>query len=305
MGYLFETAQESAASVKAVAGDPLVGVILGSGFGPFAEKLPKPVVVPYTRIPNFPPARVEGHAGELLFATMKGVRVAVLSGRIHYYEGHDLDTVTLPTRVLALLGVRSLLVTNAAGGIRSDLQPGDLMAVEDHVNVMGMNPLRGPNDPRLGPRFPDMTEAYDGTVRAALHEAADSEGIALKDGVYAAVAGPSYETPAEVRMLERMGADAVGMSTVPEVVVANQMGLKVGAISCIANRAAGLSDQRLSHADVTREAERAAERFCRLLAAAIPVVANAVCAVDPENKSREQPARSVGAKMKNKKRASR
>ena len=297
MGYLFEVAQESAASVKGVAGEPVVGVILGSGFGPFAERLSKPVVVPYTRIPNFPPARVEGHAGELLFATLKGVRVAVLSGRIHYYEGHDLDTVTLPTRVLALLGVRALLVTNAAGGIRADLQPGDLMAVEDHINLMGANPLRGPKDPRLGPRFPDMTEAYAGAVRVALHEAAKSENIDLKDGVYAALGGPSYETPAEIKMLASVGADAVGMSTVPEVIVANQMGLAVGAISCIANRAAGLSGTRLSHADVTHVAEGAAERFCRLLAAAIPVVANAVCG-GPAPSPTGPASKSLGAKMK-------
>jgi purine-nucleoside phosphorylase len=301
MGYLFEQALEAASSVKNIAGEPRIGIILGSGLGRFARSLPKPEVVPYTRIHNFPPARVEGHAGQLVFATIDGVRIAVLSGRVHYYEGHSLDSVTLPTRTLALLGIQVLVVTNAAGGIREDLHPGDLMAVTDHVNLMGVNPLQGPWDPRFGPRYPDMSAAYDPRVRAALHDAAEASGATLKDGVYAAVPGPSYETPAEIRMLRNLGADAVGMSTVPEVIVANQMGLKVAALSCISNKAAGISRHRLSHQEVMEETARASEHFIKVLRAAIPRLAAVVAKVT--KKKAEQPAtlreqRSVGIALK-------
>lgn len=304
MPYVFEEALEAAASLKPVAGKPVVGIILGSGFGPFAQQLRNAVTVPYTRIPNFPPARVEGHAGQLIFADLDGVHIAVLAGRVHYYEGYDLDTVTRPVRTLALLGVTGLIVTNAAGGIRDDLQPGDLMAVEDHINLLGANPLRGPWDPRLGPRYPDMTHAYHPKVRQALHDGAREAGVDLKDGVYAAMGGPSYETPAEIRMLARMGADAVGMSTVPEVIAANQMGMKVAAVSCIANRAAGLSGGQLSHKEVMEVTQASAPRFIKLFMAAIPKVAAAVGKLkarpDPKKEEREsmQRKRSVGAAMK-------
>lgn len=281
--YVFEEAQEAYAAVKKIAGAPQVGLILGSGLGGFAKLLKNARVVPYARIPNFPPARVEGHAGQLIFCTFRGVEIAVLAGRVHYYEGHALEEVTLPTRVLGLLGVKVLLVTNAAGGIAPALDPGDLMVITDHINLLGTNPLRGPKDPRLGPRFPDMTNAYHPLVRAALYEAADAARVPVKCGVYAALGGPSYETPAEIKMLATLGADAVGMSTVPEVIVANQMGMKVGGISCVANKAAGISPNKLSHEEVMETTQSAAKRFCKLLAEAIPLAAKA--ANGPEQRS--------------------
>ncbi len=301
MGYLFEQALEAASSLKRVAGEPRLGIILGSGLGRFAQNIPDAAVVPYTRIRNFPPARVEGHAGELFFGNLEGVRIAVLSGRVHFYEGHGIEAVTLPTRTLALLGIRALIVTNAAGAIREDLSPGDLMAVEDHINLMGVNPLTGPWDPRLGPRYPDMSAAYDPGVRSALHQAADQVKVTLKDGVYAGVSGPSYETPAEIRMLRSLGAHAVGMSTVPEVIVANQMGIKVGGVSCISNKAAGIAKHRLSHQEVMEETSRASERFIKLLTAAIPLLSKVVADSErargkPKQSLREQ--RSIGLKLK-------
>jgi purine-nucleoside phosphorylase len=307
MVYLFEQALEAASSVKRVAGEPTIGIILGSGLGRFAENLPNATIVPYTRIKHFPPARVEGHAGQLVFGDVGGVRIAVLSGRVHYYEGHGLETVTLPTRTLALLGIRALIVTNAAGGIRDDLNPGDLMTVEDHINLMGANPLQGPWDPRLGPRYPDMSEAYDPAVRSALHAAADKVGVPLKDGVYAAISGPSYETPAEIRMLRALGAHAVGMSTVPEVIVANQMGMAVGGVSCISNKAAGISKHRLSHREVMEETAQASERFIRLLGEAIPLIAKAVKPKPTKTGRRKKSLReqrSVGLRLKKQSRGS-
>lgn len=305
MSYAFEEALEAVASVKKVAGEPLIGVVLGSGLGGFGDELKHVQAVPFTRIKNFPSARVEGHAGELLFGEIGNARVAVLSGRVHYYEGHDMHSVTLPTRMLALLGIRGLIVTNASGGIREDLGPGDLMLIEDHINLMGVNPLRGPWDPRHGARHPDMTRAYDPVLRDALHRAAKKSSVELKDGIYVAISGPSYETPAEIRMLRALGADAVGMSTVPEVTVANQMGLRVAGISCVANKAAGLGGDRLSHKEVMEETTKAAKRFCKLLTAAIPLVASVLRSGGERRAGRERRAgleqRSVGARLLQKK----
>ena len=301
MTYVFEEALEAAASVKKVAGNPEVGVILGSGLGDFAQQLRNTEAVPYARIPNFPPARVGGHAGQLIFASHGGVRIAVLSGRIHHYEGYSLDKVTLGTRTLALLGIKALIVTNASGGIREDLTPGTLMMLGDHINLMGTNPLIGPKDPRLGHRFVDLTEAYDKGVRKALTRAGKMARVPLLEGVYAALSGPSYETPAEIRMLAHLGADAVGMSTVPEVIVANQMGVKVAGISCIANRAAGLGDHKLSHEEVMEVTERASKSFCKLLNKAIPLVAQAVRPKSARRRRRPrsiQEQRSVGIRFK-------
>ncbi|MFG0316819.1 MAG: purine-nucleoside phosphorylase [Planctomycetota bacterium JB042] len=302
MNYVFEEALEAAAAVKSVAGQPTVGIILGSGLGVFARQIKAPTVVPYTRIPNFPPARVEGHAGHLIFADIGGVRVAVLSGRVHYYEGYGLDTVTLGTRTLALLGIRAMIVTNASGGIRDDLAPGDLMVIEDHINLMGANALMGHWDPRLGARYPDMSAAYDPDVRSAILAAGKETRVKLQEGVYAAVSGPSYETPAEIRMLSRIGADAVGMSTVPEVTVATQMGVRAAGISCIANRAAGLSEHKLSHQEVMEETAKASRRFCKLLTAAIPLVDRAVArkprSGESEKLDRIEEKRNVGRHMK-------
>lgn len=306
MSYVFEQALEAAASVKSVAGDPEVGVILGSGLGNFCKRLSNPTVVPYGRIPNFPPARVEGHAGQLVFATVGGVRIAVLSGRVHYYEGYPLEKVTLGTRTLALLGISSMIVTNASGGIRDDLRPGNLMVISDHLNLMGTNPLIGPKDPRLGPRYPDMTQAYNEIVRNAIHEAGKKARVKLNEGIYAAISGPSYETPAEIRMLKGMGADAVGMSTVPEVIVANQMGVGVAGISCIANRAAGLSEHKLTHQEVMEETARASRRFGKLLTEALPIVAMAFRKVTAARKKKEEVSieqqRSVGIRLSSKQR---
>ncbi|MFH0943865.1 MAG: purine-nucleoside phosphorylase [Planctomycetota bacterium] len=301
MTYVFEEALEAAASVKNVAGKPEVGVILGSGLGNFAERLQQPEAVPYARIPNFPPARVGGHAGQLLFASLGDVRIAVLSGRIHYYEGYSLDKVTLGVRTLALLGIKALIVTNASGGIREDLLPGKLMIIGDHINLMGTNPLIGPRDPRLGHRFVDLTEVYDRGIRKALARAGKSARVPLLEGVYAALSGPSYETPAEIRMLSLLGADAVGMSTVPEVIAARQMGVKVAGLSCIANRAAGLAEGNLSHKDVMEVTERASGSFCRLLNKAIPLVAEAVRPKAARRRRRPpsiQEQRSVGIRFK-------
>ena len=295
--YVFENALEAAASVEAAAEKPVLGIILGSGLGDFARKLPGATRVPYVRIPNFPPARVEGHAGQLVFATLSGVRIAVLAGRVHLYEGHTLDAITLPTRTLGLLGIRGLIVTNAAGGIREDLAPGDLMAVSDHINMQGVNPLQGPWDPRLGQRHPDLSQAYDSAVRDAIHQAAKKARVKLKEGIYAAMCGPSYETPAEIRMLRTLGADAVGMSTVPEVIVANQMRIAVAGISCISNLAAGLSSDKLSHREVMDETTKASKRFIRLLNNAVPLVAEALKKRKRKKATRTGEPVSVGERM--------
>ncbi len=219
---------------------PAVGLVLGSGLNSLAEAVDSPDIIPTSDIPNWPKSTVPGHAGRLLIGQMEGQTVVVLQGRTHFYEGYGMDRVTLPIRVLITLGVTTLIVTNAAGGLNADFRPGDLMVIRDHLNVPGMagnNPLRGPNDDSFGPRFPDMSEPYDPRLRALAHEAARSESFTLREGVYAYVAGPSFETPAELRFLRQAGCDAVGMSTAPEVVVARHAGIPVLGISTIANLA--------------------------------------------------------------------
>jgi purine-nucleoside phosphorylase len=246
-------------------------VILGSGLGAFADTLENARAIPYAEIPHFAPSNVSGHAGRLVIGEAgrgdsgPGLTIACMQGRFHYYEGHDMATVTFPVRVLRELGAEFLIVTNVSGGIRSDLMPGTLMLIRDHINLMGDNPLRGPHDNALGPRFPDMTEAYDADLRRLAREVAAAQQFSLSDGVYIAVSGPSYETPAEIRMFAALGADAVGMSTVPEVIVARQLGLRVLGLSLIANAAAGLSPERLSHTDVLAAAEQGTARFVQLL----------------------------------------
>jgi purine-nucleoside phosphorylase len=241
-------------------------LVLGSGLGMFADSLKNPVIIPYDRIPHFPPATVEGHAGRLVIGDLQpGFTIACMQGRFHFYEGHDLQTVCYPIRLFKQLGASFLLVTNAAGGINTSFKPGTLMLLTDHINLIGQNPLRGRNPDFLGPRFPDMSEAYAIKLRELALSVAAREGIELQQGVYAAVSGPSYETPAEIRMLRTLGADAVGMSTVPEVIAANHAGLPVLGISCITNLAAGLSTQKLSHDEVMETAERVREQFVRLL----------------------------------------
>jgi purine-nucleoside phosphorylase len=241
---------EAAAAVRArTTLRPSIGLVLGSGLGAFADALEEAVAVPYPEIPHFPAATVVGHAGALVVGRSRGVPVAVLKGRVHFYEGYRLDEVVFPVRVLARLGVRTLVVTNAAGAINRSFAPGDLMVIEDHIDLLG-NPLLGPNEDGLGPRFPDMTEVYDRDLRDAAEAACRAAGVPCRRGVYVALTGPSYETPAEIRMLRTLGADAVGMSTVPEVIAARHAGLRVVGLSCLTNPAAGVSDRRLDHRDV-------------------------------------------------------
>ncbi len=234
---------------------PALGLVLGSGFNHLESELKIMREVPYAKLSGFPPAGVAGHRGRLLVGHLGQVPVVVLSGRAHYYEGHSLEAITFAVRVLAAFGVSDLLLTNAAGGLNSQLRAGDFMIVTDHINFMGANPLRGETPPGL-PRFVDLTQAYDSSLNALLRQAALECRLSLHSGVYLAVSGPNYETPAEVRAFARLGADAVGMSTVPEVIVARQCGLRVAALSCITNQAAGISSRPLSHDDVLQTAER-------------------------------------------------
>lgn len=243
---------------------PHIGLILGSGLGPFADALEDPTAVSFSDIPGFMPSTVQGHAGRLVAGLCGGIPVLVMQGRLHRYEGPSLDEVVLPVRAMVAAGCRKLVVTNAAGAIRDDIQPGDLVLISDHLNLIGNNPLVGPNDERLGRRFPDMSEVYDPELRFLAHEQARNEGLALKEGVYCAMLGPSYETPAEIRMLRAMGADVVGMSTVPEVIAATHMGARVLGISCVTNKAAGLGG-KLSHDEVQQTTAQVRHAFVALL----------------------------------------
>jgi purine-nucleoside phosphorylase len=246
------------------AAPPRIGVVLGSGLGGFAAGLEGRVAVPYRDIPGFPAPGVAGHGGELVLGAVRGVSVACLSGRVHLYEGHPPEQVVFGVRLLATLGCGAVLLTNAAGGIREGLAEGGLLLIRDHVNLTGTNPLVGPNEPPF-PRFPDMSAAYDVRCRELAHEVAVSEGVALEEGVYAGVLGPSYETPAEIRMLRTLGADAVGMSTVLEVIALRHRGVRVGALSLITNLAAGLSSVPLDHEAVQAAGVAAKDRLERLL----------------------------------------
>jgi purine-nucleoside phosphorylase len=243
---------------------PTLALVLGSGFQRVAERVEVEVALEMRAVPGFPAPSVGGHAGRVIFGRLGGVPVCVLSGRCHYYEGHELETVTRPIRALAALGVRDVVLTNAAGGIRSGFRPGDLMLLSDHINLMGANPLRGPLRPGRE-RFVDLSRAYDAGLADAMRRAARASRVRLRTGVYLAVSGPSYETPAEIRAFRVLGADAVGMSTVPEVIVARQEGLAVSGLSCITNLAAGLGNPFLSHADVLAAGESAGDRAATLL----------------------------------------
>lgn len=264
-GSLQESVQAATREILRLgAARPDVGLILGSGLGALADEIADGAAIPFAAIPGFPQAGVAGHAGRLVIGSLEGVTVAALQGRFHLYEGHDVATVTLPVRVMIALGIRALIVTNAAGGIRRGLRTGDLMLIDDHINLTMRNPLVGPvvdGDTR----FPDMSQAYDARLRSIARDVAEREAIRLAGGVYAAVLGPSYETPAEVRMLEILGADAVGMSTVPEVIVARARGLPTLGISLITNAAAGVTGEPLSHDDVVAAGAEARGRFTRLL----------------------------------------
>jgi purine-nucleoside phosphorylase len=239
---------------------PVIALVLGSGLGSLAEEIEDPIEVPYREIPGFPPATVAGHRGSLIAGILQRRPVLALAGRFHIYEGHDARLAGFPVRLVHALGARTLFVSNAAGGIRATFRPGDLMVISDHVNLMFRNPLIGAVEPS-DERFPDMAAPYDSDLRALTLRAASSEGIALREGVYAGLLGPAYETPAEVRMLGLMGADAVGMSTVPEVLVARALGMRVAGMSCITNLASGLSAHPITHAEVLETTTLAAERF--------------------------------------------
>ena len=256
---------EAAAKVLAVCGKADIGVILGSGLGDYAEALEDAVKLPYSEIPGFPRSTVAGHAGMWCCGTLHGKRVVMMQGRFHYYEGYDMKDVTLPVRVMQKIGVKTLIVTNAAGGVNLGYHPGELMVIGDMFSMTAQNPLIGPNLDAFGPRFPDMSCAFDKELRALAHECANEQGFALREGVYAQMTGPTYETPAEIRMLRTLGADAVGMSTVPEVIVARHGGMRVLGISCITNMAAGILDQPLNHAEVTETANRVKGQFRSLL----------------------------------------
>lgn len=256
-------AAESVAGVTPLR--PEVGLILGSGLGALAEQMEDATPIPYTSIPHFPESTVPGHKGRLVVGTLAGTPVYAMQGRFHYYEGYPMEQVVRPVRMMARLGVKTIIVTNAAGGVNESFSAGDLMLIADHINMFGTNPLIGPNEEQFGVRFPDMTDAYDQQLRSLAREVAEEQGLALPEGVYVGVSGPSFETPAEIRAFRALGADAVGMSTVPEVIAARHLGVRVLGISCISNMAAGVLPEPLTHEDVMKVTARAAEAFGRLV----------------------------------------
>ena len=259
-------AREAVASIRAkTAFAPETCVVLGSGLGALASRISVQCAIPYDQIAQFPVPRVDGHEGRLVMGTVGDTRVALLQGRVHLYEGHSADDVARPVRTLIMLGAKTIIITNAAGGINDLFQPGDFMVIRDHLNLQGTNPLVGVHDATLGPRFPDMTTVYDKDMRDQIAQCAREEGIAIHTGVYAGVLGPAYETPAEVRMLKTLGADAVGMSTVAEAIAAHHMGARVGGISLITNKAAGISAVSLTHEGVRATADAAGEKFAGLM----------------------------------------
>ena len=244
---------------------PEIGLVLGSGLGDFADTLEDAVRIPYADIPDFPQPTVEGHTGAFVFGRKQGRRVVALQGRLHYYEGHSQAAITIPVRVMALLGVRQLILTNACGGVNLSFSPGDLMLICDHINFSGSNPLIGANMPQFGPRFPDVSDLYSKDLRRLVMDKAEENGIALRQGVYLMYSGPNYETPAEIRAFRLLGADAVGMSTVPEALVAAHCGMQVLGISCITNMAAGVLPRKLDHREVVETAALVHGKFHRLL----------------------------------------
>jgi purine-nucleoside phosphorylase len=271
---LFERAEAAADAVRGRVGAfPPVAIVLGSGLGEFADRLADRAVVPYETIPHFPTATVAGHRGNLVVGSLGAARAAVLQGRLHYYEGHDFDAVTFPVRLMQRLGVRTLILTAAVGAIEPALRPGQIVCVTDHLNLLGANPLRGPNDDRFGTRFPDMTGVYAPGLRAMIADEARSLGIDLGEGVYAAVPGPSYETPAEIRMLRTLGADVVGMSTVPEAIAARHAGMDVLALAIVSNWAAGISESPITHEEVLQAGRDVAPKLAALLEAVVTRIA--------------------------------
>jgi len=266
MASFYDRSAEAAAYIRSKLGDkqPIAWLILGSGLGEFAKNAVDPIIIPYGEIPNFPKTTVAGHAGQLVAGTIAGKFVIIQQGRWHLYEGHSPETVTIGVRVMHHLGIKQLIVTNAAGGVNTSYKPGDLMLITDHINNSGMNPLTGPNEDRFGPRFPDMS-AYTPECLDLVRKAAANAGVKIHEGVYMQNHGPTYETPAEVRMARIIGVDAVGMSTVPEVIAARHQGAKVIGITCISNMAAGILKQPLSHQEVSETVTAAAANFSKLI----------------------------------------
>lgn len=263
---LYSRAEAAARVIRArMKAQASVALVLGSGLGGFADEFENAVQISYQDIPGFVTSTAQGHAGKLVIGNVESIPVVAMQGRVHYYEGYTLEEVTFPIRVFKLLGIRNLILTNAAGGIDVRLSQGALMVISDHLNFMGVNPLRGPNDERFGPRFPDMSEVYSRVLQELVVDEAKELGVTVRRGVYAALAGPSYETPAEIHMLRSFEADAVGMSTVPEAIVARQMGINILGISCITNMAAGISEQPINHEEVMETGERVRETFTQLL----------------------------------------
>lgn len=267
---LFQKLEEAATFIKKARDTtPRVGIVLGSGLGAFVDSIQDKVTLPYDEIPHFKKTTVEGHEGRLILGSVDGIEVAVMQGRYHAYEGHSMDQVVFPVRLLARLGIDSVILTNAAGGVNTSYNAGDLVLITDHINLSGHNPLVGPNIAELGPRFPDMTSAYDHDLRQILNTKAKELSVNLREGVYAGVLGPTYETPAEVRMVRIMGGDLVGMSTVPESIAANHLGLRVAGISCVTNMAAGIENVKLQHEDIKEQALKVMAKFSQLLCASI------------------------------------
>ena len=263
---LYERAEHAARVIRARTKlEPRIAIVLGSGLGSFADQFEEAVGIPYEEIPGFMRSTAQGHAGRLVIGKVEDVPVLAMQGRVHYYEGYSLEEVTFPVRTFKLLGAKTLILTNASGGINVQLSQGTLMVISDHLNLMGDNPLRGPNDDRFGPRFPDMTAVYSHELQALVVEEAKALGVEVRRGSYGALSGPSYETPAEIHLLRSLGADAVGMSTVPEAIVARHMGLEVLGISCITNMAAGISDEPIKHEDVMATGDRVRETFAQLV----------------------------------------
>lgn len=269
MNSIVESLESSVAYIRAICPPsklkPRIAVVLGSGLGSFVNQVDVEAAIPYTDIPGFIPPSVDGHKGRLILGHVKGVPIVVLQGRIHFYEGHSMATVAHPVRTAALLGCEVMVLTNSAGGLDPSMRPGDFMIIDDHINLMGDNPLKGPNIEEFGPRFPDMTEAYDRKLATKMNEVLTAMKVKFYRGVYCGVSGPTYETPSEVRYLQMLGGKAVGMSTVPETIAANHLGLRVCALSCITNLAAGLSQNKLSHEEVTETARAVEAKFGQFL----------------------------------------
>jgi purine-nucleoside phosphorylase len=270
---LYERAEHATRVIRSrISVEPRLALVLGSGLGGFADDFDEAVGIPYEDIPGFVRSTAQGHAGRLVIGKIDSVPVLAMQGRVHYYEGYSLEEVTFPVRTFGLLGVKTLVLTNAAGGINVQLTQGALMVISDHLNLMGVNPLRGPNDERFGPRFPDMSAVYSPELQELVIDEAKAINVEVRRGIYGALSGPSYETPAEIHLLRNLGADAVGMSTVPEAIVARHMGLEVLGISCITNMAAGISDAPINHEEVMATGDLVRETFAELLRRVISAI---------------------------------